>query len=105
MKRATDRPGSGNHAAEKVITFRFYVFSIVAFFLALALGVVIGSALDESIVARLQTNVDSVSRNLDRVEHTNDELKRQVHHQEELVSVLGTYAIEGRLDGTAVRVS
>ena len=50
-----------------MISFRFHVVSITAVFLAIAIGVVVGSTyVDRAIVESLQNRIDSVSSNLDQ---------------------------------------
>ena len=48
-----------------MVTFRFYLVSTVAFFLAMAVGVVVGSVLDEGLVTSLENRLDTVEANLD----------------------------------------
>ena len=76
-----------------MVTFRFYVVTTVALFLALAIGIVVGSALDERLVAGLESQVERVQANLDdtieSIDAKNDEIER------ELAEVAG--ALEGSL--------
>jgi hypothetical protein len=59
-----------------VISFRYHLVSLVAAFLALAVGIVIGTTLaDRAIVDGLRNRVDSVSANLDERVAANDRLR------------------------------
>src|SRR5215217_5950663 len=76
-----------------MVTFRYYVVSLVAVFLALAMGMVVGSTLiDRAIVDRLDRSVESVSDRLDRQRDENAELRTELQQ-------LQDYA-----DGTAAAV-
>ena len=59
-----------------MISFRYHLVSLVAAFLALAVGIVIGSTLaDRAIVDGLRSRVDTVSANLDERQAANDRLR------------------------------
>jgi PAS domain-containing protein len=61
-----------------VISFRFHLLSLVAAFLALAVGIVIGTTLaDRAIVDGLRNRVDTVSANLDERQAANDRLQAE----------------------------
>lgn len=61
-----------------MISFRFHIVSIVAVFLALAIGIVVGSTLiDRAIVEGLRNRVDEVSDNLDERQAANERLAAQ----------------------------
>jgi hypothetical protein len=61
-----------------VISFRFHLLSLVAAFLALAVGIVIGTTLaDRAIVDGLRSRVDTVSANLDERQAANDRLQAE----------------------------
>lgn len=80
-----------------MITFRFYVVSTTALFLALAVGILIGSALDESIVERLENRITSVDRRLDEVSAENDELRSTSKRMEELLASSSPHLVSGSL--------
>lgn len=62
-----------------MINFRFHLVSLVAVFLALALGVVMGSTLvDRAIVDGLRTRIDTVEKNADSQREENLELEQRV---------------------------
>src|SRR5215210_5901364 len=88
-----------------MVTFRFYVVSLVAVFLALAMGVVVGSTLiDRAIVDRLDRSVDSVSRRLDRQRDENAELRDDLGELREYADGTAPAVVDGALDGGAVAV-
>ena len=88
-----------------MVTFRFYIVSLVAVFLALAMGVVVGSTLiDRAIVDRLDRSVDSVSNRLDRQRDENAELRNELQQLRDYADSTAPGVVDGALDGGAVAV-
>src|SRR5215203_3802428 len=88
-----------------MVTFRFYLVSLVAVFLALAMGVVVGSTLiDRAIVDRLDRSVDSVSDRLDRQRDENARLRDEISHLQDYADSTAPAVVDGTLDGGAVAV-
>lgn len=87
-----------------MITFRFYVVSTVAFFLALAVGIVIGSALDEQIVEGLQGRVERVENDLDNTLETIDSKDSTIDQLEQYVGESAPFTVEDRIAGTELLV-
>ena len=88
-----------------MVTFRFYLVSLVAVFLALAMGVVVGSTLiDRAIVDRLDRSVKSVSDRLDRQRDENARLRDEIQRLEDYADSTAPEVVEGALDGGAVAV-
>ncbi|CAN5706850.1 copper transporter MctB [soil metagenome] len=88
-----------------MISFRFHVISIVAVFLALALGVVVGSTyVDRAIVDSLRNRIDTVSTNLDDRRAENDQLSGEVNRLDDYVSESASFAVTDRLLDTSVVV-
>ncbi len=88
-----------------MIDFRYHLVSIVAIFLALATGVVVGGvALDASRVHDLQQRAASMQHERDglRVERTHDQ--RQVNADTTLVAAISPQLTTGSLRGVAVSV-
>jgi hypothetical protein len=86
-----------------VINFRFHIASLVAVFLALALGIVIGSTvIDRAIVDRLNSRLDTIKRESNETDRRNDELELFNQRQEDYLDQLKTYAVASRLDGVPV---
>jgi hypothetical protein len=62
-----------------VINFRFHIVSLIAVFLALAVGVVMGSTvIDKVTVDQLRTQLDRVEKKDDAVRTANEELGKEV---------------------------
>ena len=88
-----------------LIDFRYHVVSIIAVFLALALGLFLGSTtLQDAVVHTLNSNVS-------RVTHENNALGKQVHDLQAQLSAnrdfdkaLLPFAVSGRLSGQLVSV-
>lgn len=87
-----------------MVTFRFYLVSLVAFFLALAVGVVLGSALDGRISASLKDRLERVESNLDSTVDLIDQKNDQIASLEKYSDASIPFAVEGRLDGTATLI-
>jgi hypothetical protein len=103
-----------------VINFRFHLVSLVAVFLALALGVVMGSTLvDRAIVDGLRSRIDTVESNADSQREENLRLKQSIdvlrrYSDEALPHLVGTrlagvslsvVAVRGVSDGTVRTVT
>jgi hypothetical protein len=62
-----------------MINFRYHLVSLVAVFLALAIGIVAGSTvIKESILDQTQQNLDNADRNLKALEDSNTKLKAEL---------------------------
>ena len=70
-----------------MINFRFHLVSLVAVFLALALGVVMGSTvIDRAIVDRLSSQIDSVKKRADAERAENRALRDQMKGLENFIA-------------------
>jgi len=79
--------------------------SIVAVFLALAIGIVVGSTvIDRAIVEGLRSRVDEVSDNLDERQAANDELQGEVGALTEFTDQAAALSVDGRLTDTVTVV-
>jgi hypothetical protein len=88
-----------------VISFRFHIVSIVAVFLALAIGIVVGSTvIDRAIVEGLRSRVDEVRDNLDERQAANDALQAQVDDLTGFAEQSGPLSVDGRLANTVAVV-
>lgn len=88
-----------------MINFRFHLVSLIAVFLALALGVVVGSTvIDRAIVDGLEARIDVVERNAEEVRSENDELRERLGELDDFVEQAAPYAIDEHLDGESVVV-
>lgn len=88
-----------------MISFRFHVVSITAVFLAIAIGIVVGSTyVDRAIVENLRERVDSVSDNLDERRAEIAELEDELGRADEHIQASADYAVTDRLVGQDVLV-
>lgn len=88
-----------------MVTFRFYLVSIVAFFLALAVGVVLGSVLDGGISDSLKDRLARVEANLNDTVASIDDKNTEIKDLQDYVDASAPFAVEGQLlETTAVVV-
>jgi len=88
-----------------LISFRFHIVSIVAVFLALAIGIVVGSTvIDRAIVEGLRNRVDEVSDNLDERQAANDALQDEVDDLTDFTEQSAALSVDGRLADTVTVV-
>jgi hypothetical protein len=88
-----------------MINFRFHVVSLIAIFLALALGVVIGAGvIDRGVVDALNTRLDKVESKSDRIKDQNDALTDRNTQLQGVVGDLQPYAVSQRLLGEDVGI-
>lgn len=81
-----------------MIGFRYHVVSIIAVFLALGLGILMGSTvLDRAVVDGLESQLRRLSGNLEDARTEIIDLRRDVDRTSQLVEQLGPWATEGRL--------
>jgi Copper transport outer membrane protein, MctB len=86
-----------------MINFRFHVVSIVAVFLALAVGVVFGSTIvDQAIVDQLRADVRNTENEVAETKDLNEQLKSDLERWRRYVESDARYAVEGRLDGDQI---
>ena len=88
-----------------MINFRFHLVSLVAVFLALALGVVVGSTLvDRAIVDGLRDRIDEVEANADETAARNAELVREIELAKDYAKATLPHLVAGRLRDVNVSV-
>jgi hypothetical protein len=88
-----------------LIDFRYHVVSIVAVFLALTVGLVIGSSyLSKVAYDELNNQLSSLRGQNQALHSTENDLTAQVHDRDSLISALGPDAVAGKLTGHAVAV-
>ncbi|HEV8626284.1 MAG TPA: copper transporter [Acidimicrobiia bacterium] len=88
-----------------MINFRFHLVSLVAVFLALALGIVIGSTvIDRAIVDRLSSQIDSVKKRADAERAENRGLRDQIKGFETFIAQSQPQVTGRRLNQVAVTV-
>ena len=88
-----------------MINFRFHLVSLVAVFLALALGVVMGSTvIDRAIVDRLSAQIDSVKKRADAERADNRALRDQVKGLETFIAQSQPQVTARRLNQVPVTI-
>jgi hypothetical protein len=88
-----------------VINFRFHLVSLVAVFLALALGVVMGSTvIDRAIVDRLSSQIDSVKKRADEQRAENRTLRDQMKGLETFIAQSQPQVTARRLNQVPVTI-
>ncbi|MGH8982294.1 MAG: copper transporter [Acidimicrobiia bacterium] len=86
-----------------MINFRFHLVSLIAVFLALALGVLMGATvIDQAIVDGLRNRISNVRAEVDEQRGRNSELQDEVERLQRFVG--DEYAVTGRLQGVPVGV-
>lgn len=86
-----------------MINFRFHLISLIAVFLALAVGVVMGySVLGQPTVDTLQSRVDTVERRADEIRGENDRLRAEQARLESLLGDVDRFAATNRLTNEPV---
>lgn len=88
-----------------MINFRFHIASLIAVFLALALGVLMGyGVLSQPTVSGLQHRIDTVENNANARKRENDDLHDQINQLQGYVDGTAQFTASGRLDGVTVPV-
>ena len=88
-----------------MIDFRYHVVSIVAVFLALTVGLVIGSSyLSKVAYDELNNQLSSLRGQNQTLHGTQNELNAQVRDRDSLIAALGPDAVAGKLVGHSVAV-
>jgi Copper transport outer membrane protein, MctB len=88
-----------------MINFRFHVVSLIAIFLALALGVVVGAGvIDRGVVDTLNSRLDRVESKSDRTQAKNRALSGRNDQMQSVIGGMQPFAVSGRLPGNDVGV-
>lgn len=88
-----------------MINLRYHIVSIVAVFLALALGIVMGSTvIDRAIVDRLEASVESVGNRADRTADENRDLRGQLDLMRSFADEARDQLVQSHLTGVPVLV-
>ena len=88
-----------------MLTFRYHLVTIVAVFLALAIGIVVDSTfVGPSVVESLRNQVEDVSNTLDERKTANDRLTAENDHLDDSLVEASPWAVDSRLDGRSVLV-
>lgn len=88
-----------------MINLRYHIVSLVAVFLALALGIVMGSTvIDKAIVDELRDRVESVDNRATNTDRINSELRTQLETMQGFAAEARDQLVLGRLKGVPVLV-
>ncbi len=88
-----------------MIHFRFHVVSIIAVFLALAIGTVMGSAfVGKAVISNLQIRIDTVSNKADEKNAENEKLQGQIDNVDRYVDQSSSYAVARTLTGVRINL-
>jgi hypothetical protein len=88
-----------------MINFRFHIASLIAVFLALALGVVMGSTvIDRAIVDGLRSRIDEVEKKANEQRDRNDELQQQLDALNVYSAQSATYAVRNQLTDQPIAI-
>ena len=88
-----------------MISFRYHVVSIVAVFLALALGVVVGTTvLNGPITTNLRQQVASLKSDRSSLTSQNSVLQNQLNDSNQFASTFGGQIVQGALAGQSVAI-
>ena len=88
-----------------MINFRFHLVSLVAVFLALTIGIVVGaSVVNHKIVDSLNHRIDTIGKNADKQRNENRVLSANVQQLESYLTTAAPYVVESRLTAVPVVV-
>lgn len=86
-----------------MINFRFHVVSIVAAFLALAVGVVFGSTIvDQAIVDGLRSDLRNTRKGVTEARDQNEQLKSDIERFDNYSDAMAPFIVEDRLSDSSV---
>jgi hypothetical protein len=86
-----------------MVNFRFHVVSIIAIFLAIAIGTVMGATfVGRGVIDRLQNRIDHVERTSSDVQAENDRLETAANQNSKYIDQTSTYAVGRSLPGVRV---
>src|SRR5687767_11825105 len=92
-----------------MVNFRYHVVSIVAVFLALGIGILVGTTVvNDQTLEFLRDRIDSANERVDDIQKENSELRAQLEDERDLsdrfVEETGPALLEGRLRDVPVLV-
>jgi Copper transport outer membrane protein, MctB len=86
-----------------VIDFRYHLVSLIAVFLAIALGIIIGTtALNEPIQADIEGQVTDLEQDKRDLEDRTQQLQAQIDSADAFNNAIAPVLVEGSLDGASV---
>ncbi len=88
-----------------MINFRFHLVSLVAVFLALTVGIIVGATIvNQAIVHDLNSRIDGVEKNADAQRNENKTLSAAAKQTDAYLEAAAPFVVEGRLTGVPVVV-
>ena len=88
-----------------MINFRFHIASLIAVFLALAIGVVMGSTvIDRAIVDGLRDRINTAEKNSNQVRSDNSKLRAQIDELNNYAEQSAQWAVEAQLTDQTVAI-
>ena len=88
-----------------MINFRYHVVSLTAVFLALAIGLVVGTAaLNGPVADSLKNTVDAVSKDNSNLRAQNNQLQEEINREEDFATEAAPALISGKLAGRRLLV-
>src|SRR3954447_19576890 len=88
-----------------MINFRFHLVSLVAVFLAMGLGILVGSTvIDQKIVNRLESEIASVRNENKTRKAESKDLAQQNSDQQDFIDQTAPFVVDGRLAGQSVAI-
>jgi hypothetical protein len=88
-----------------MINFRFHLVSLVAVFLALGLGILVGSTvIDQGIVNRLDSEISHVRKENSKVEAASKTLSQQNKQLQQYLDEVAPFVGDGRLEQQSIAV-
>lgn len=88
-----------------MINFRFHLVSLIAVFLAVGLGILVGSTvIGQSIVNRLESEIDSVRKENSERRNENKALADLNATQQQFIDLTARFVVDGRLDGQSIAI-
>ncbi len=88
-----------------MINFRFHLVSLIAVFLALGLGILVGSTVvDQVIVDRLDREISSVSHESNQIKSDNSQLKDRLSQLNDFLKKSSAYSVQQRLISAPVAI-
>jgi hypothetical protein len=88
-----------------MINFRFHLVSLIAVFLALGLGILVGSTVvDQVIVDRLDTEIKGAQRDTKVVDAQNNQLKNELAQTNDFLKQSAGFLVEDRLQDVPVAI-
>jgi hypothetical protein len=86
-----------------MVNFRFHIVSLIAVFLALGLGILVGSTVvDQVIVDRLDREINSVRHDSNQANAENSKLKQDASQYENFLKKAAPFTVEQRLEDVPV---